>query len=106
MRYSELVTSVNDAVDYYKKALVLVTFVTGTLSRKYRLNNSSLLNKAPRRKQRGIKSALQAAGLQPAFVPRDEELNPEEIKKGTLGKVRLNKFLHSKKLLAVLPIFQ
>ncbi len=37
-------------------------------------------NKAPRRKQRGIKSAFQAAGFQPAFDPRGEELNPEEIK--------------------------
>ena len=37
-------------------------------------------NKAPRRKQRGIKSALQTAGFQPAFAPRGEELNPEEIK--------------------------
>ncbi|WMJ08630.1 hypothetical protein [Nitrosomonas sp. sh817] len=36
-------------------------------------------NKAPRRKQRGIKSALQTAGFQPAFAPRGEELNPEEI---------------------------
>ncbi len=38
------------------------------------------INKAPRRKQRGIKSALQTAGFQPAFAPRGEELNPEEIK--------------------------
>jgi len=37
-------------------------------------------NKAPRRKQRDIKSALQTAGFQPAFAPRGEELNPEEIK--------------------------
>ena len=37
-------------------------------------------NKAPRRKQRGIKSAFQAAGFQPAFAPRGEELNPVEIK--------------------------
>jgi len=37
-------------------------------------------NKAPRRKQRGIKCALQTAGFQPAFAPRGEELNPEEIK--------------------------
>ncbi len=37
-------------------------------------------NKAPRRKQRGIKSALQTAGFQPAFAPRSKELNPEEIK--------------------------
>ncbi len=40
----------------------------------------SISNKAPRRKQRGIKSALQTAGFQPAFAPRGEELNPEEIK--------------------------
>ena len=39
------------------------------------------LNKAPRRKQQGIKSALQTAGFQPAFAPRGVELNPEEIKK-------------------------
>lgn len=39
-------------------------------------------NKAPRRKQRGIKSALQTVGFQPAFAPRGEELNPEEIKDG------------------------
>jgi len=38
------------------------------------------LNKTPHRKQRGIKSVLQAAGLQPAFAPRSEELNPVEIK--------------------------
>ncbi|MDP2225542.1 hypothetical protein [Nitrosomonas sp.] len=38
-----------------------------------------ILNKAPRRKQRGIKSALQAAGFQPAFAPRSKELNPKEI---------------------------
>ncbi len=48
-------------------------------------------NKAPRRKQRGIKSALQTAGFQPAFAPRGEELNPEEIKAhqhsaGAVGK--------------------
>ena len=43
-------------------------------------------NKAPRRKQRGIKNALQAAGLQPAFAPRGEELDPEE---------KLNKRLQS-----------
>ena len=44
--------------------------------------NWSAANKAPRRKQRGIKSALQTAGFQPAFAPRGEELKPEEIKIG------------------------
>lgn len=34
-------------------------------------------NKTPRYKQRGIKSALQAAGFQPAFAPRVEELDPK-----------------------------
>jgi len=43
-------------------------------------NNHNLVNKAPRRKQRGIKNALQTAGFQPALAPRGEELNPEEIK--------------------------
>ncbi len=42
--------------------------------------SSTEANKAPRRKQLGIKSALQTAGSQPAFAPRGEELNPEEIK--------------------------
>lgn len=37
-------------------------------------------NKACRRKQRGINTALQAAGFQPAFAPRDEELNLERLK--------------------------
>jgi len=36
-------------------------------------------NKAPRRKRRGIKCALQTAGFQPAYAPRGEELNPIEI---------------------------
>ncbi|MFZ1712308.1 MAG: hypothetical protein WAT53_04505 [Nitrosomonas sp.] len=40
------------------------------------------MNKSPRRKQRGIKSTLQAAGFQPASAPRGEEFNPEEIKNG------------------------
>lgn len=34
----------------------------------------------PRRKPRGIKSAPQAVGFQPDFAPRDEGLNPAEIK--------------------------
>ena len=38
-------------------------------------------NKAPRRKQRGIKDDLQSADSQPTFVPRSEELNPKEIKR-------------------------
>jgi hypothetical protein len=38
-----------------------------------------ILNKAPRRKRRGIKCALQAAGFQPAYAPRGEKLNPVEI---------------------------
>ena len=37
-------------------------------------------NKAPRSKQRGINTALQAAGFQPAFAPRGGELNPERLK--------------------------
>ena len=44
------------------------------------INLKRAANKAPRRKQRGIKSAFQAAGFQPAFAPRSEELNPKEIK--------------------------
>jgi hypothetical protein len=36
-------------------------------------------NKAPRRKQRGINYALQSAGFQPAFAPRDGELNPQRL---------------------------
>ncbi|MBY0485047.1 hypothetical protein [Nitrosomonas sp.] len=44
------------------------------------------LNKAPRRKQQGIKIALQTAGFQPALAPRGEELNPEEIKKTCFQK--------------------
>lgn len=38
------------------------------------------LNKAPRRKRRGIKCALQAEGFQPAYAPRGEELNPKRLK--------------------------
>ena len=38
-------------------------------------------NKAPRSKQRGINTALQAAGFQPAFAPRGGELSPERLKK-------------------------
>jgi|CXWL01.1.fsa_nt_gi hypothetical protein len=37
-------------------------------------------NKAPRRKRRGIKYALQTAGFQPACAPRGEELNPKRLK--------------------------
>ncbi|WP_146059767.1 hypothetical protein [Nitrosomonas ureae] len=44
------------------------------------LNKLYVINKAPRRKQRGINFALQSAGFQPAFAPRGGELNPEEIK--------------------------
>ncbi len=36
-------------------------------------------NKAPRRKRRGIKCAPQAAGFQPAYAPRGEELNPKRL---------------------------
>ncbi len=35
-----------------------------------RLSICMLLNKAPRRKQRGICCYLQSAGFQPAFAPR------------------------------------
>ena len=53
-------------------------------------------NKTPRRKQRGIKNDLQAAGSQPTFVPRSEELNSKEIKRleGFTGDTvkRLNYF--------------
>ncbi|MGF1693934.1 hypothetical protein [Photobacterium kagoshimensis] len=48
LRYSELVTNIGEAVEYYKRALVLVSQVTNKLSRKYCLNNASvLLKKAP-----------------------------------------------------------
>lgn len=45
LRYSELVTNVSDVVDYYKKALILVSQVTSRYSRKYRFNNASFLIK-------------------------------------------------------------
>ncbi len=42
--------------------------------------SASGLNKAPRRKQRGINCAFQSTDFQPAFVPRGEELNPQRLK--------------------------
>ena len=42
--------------------------------------SGKFINKAPRRKQRGINYALQSAGFQPAFASRDGELDPGEIK--------------------------
>jgi len=49
------------------------------------------LNKAPRRKQRGISGALQTAGFQPAFAPRVRGIQPEEIKTSliTMPKILL-----------------
>ncbi len=45
LRYSELITSVNDVVDYYKKALILVSVITSRYSRQYCFNNASFLIK-------------------------------------------------------------
>jgi hypothetical protein len=45
LRYSELVKSVDDTLDYYKKALALVAFLSRKLSRKYKFNNASFLIK-------------------------------------------------------------
>ncbi len=56
-------------------------------------NLLSFQNKASRRKQRGIKSALQTVGFQPAFAPRSEELNPEEIKRDLYKIQRISKFV-------------
>jgi len=59
-------------------------------------------NKAPRSKQRGINTALQAAGFQPAFAPRGGELNPERLSKKFVkqsnftSKVLLKMAYHSK----------
>ena len=47
-RYSELITNVGNAVEYYKKALLLVSQVTSKLPRSYKFNNMSILiKKAP-----------------------------------------------------------
>lgn len=44
-RYSELVSNVSEAVDYYKKALRLIECVTNQYERKYSMNNASFLVK-------------------------------------------------------------
>lgn len=47
MRYSELITCIDDAVSYYQKALMLVFAITNKLSRKHKFNNSSFLLEMP-----------------------------------------------------------
>lgn len=46
LRYAELIKSVDDATNYYKSALVLVSTLTKNIKRKISLNNASFLLKA------------------------------------------------------------
>jgi len=48
-------------------------------------------NKAPRRKQLGIKGAFQTAGFQPAFAPREQRIQPEDIQDGFCGLSQLRR---------------